>query len=82
MRILSYEEAMSATVNVKHMTLSKDLKQNYSGYIPEIFFSILSIIDVVRAYKFQVHSTILVIVSLVAVCPYTVGLAFLEKMPK
>lgn len=70
MRTLSYDEAMAATVNTRVMTLSEDLRQNFSGYIPEIFFSMLSVIDIVRAYKFQVHATSLVIASLVAVTPY------------
>lgn len=82
MRTLSFEDAMAGTVNARLKTLSHDLKQNFSGYIPEVFFCILSVMDLVRAYKFQVHAAALLLAGLLAVYPLTVGLPFLEKAPK
>ena len=81
MRTMTFEEAMAGTVNNKPWGLAANLRKNFKGYIPEVFFYILSIIDIVRAYRYQIHSVTVALTMLLAVYPITTGLPFLEKVP-
>ena len=82
MKVLKFEEAMALTVNRKHYLQSENLRRDFSGYIPSTFFYILSFLDVIRSYRFQVHIITVFMLSTLATYPLTVGLPFMEKAPK